>query len=627
MILPPSEYSGEQGTWVAGRVVCVRRATLLPKSKGKKGKGKGADQPTEKCEVHLLGGDSTSEVLYVEAWGEAAAAYHTLSPKGRLQKLQNAKVISQRPLYSSSRLSYHLRIVGPIGIKTRVQELQDVQPPWSTLPAHHPFVDISDLRRVTDSLQVCLLGVVMHQPGVVSRTTQWGESQVCNALIRFKSTVIRTAFWRDTAKVMGTFSTGDEVALYQVKVQKISADEWEIRGTEATCIESCPSDLVDALRADTDLAAQPTDILTRGQATDYNAAPAKPSCVGTLASLVVPGQPRELSGVYEVHSVSVLGLNPVLSSENFAMQCCSRCKRQVTDGAGACTSHPDAPVECRWIAKVSFADASGSCEGMLYHEALEPTGLFPDSVASLTPIQITTLGRRMRNVPWSLRIVYKKNDAKNHVEIKIMLPTITGEGVLRAWALPDVPEVHVGQACPFARCADVHFDQGLGATVVKGREITAARIWVRILPSLDNEEIAVPHTATGLRVTRRVQCAADPSDQQTYSLTQAGLCSGVQWLMQAPDQSTWLVLVSKRLADTVFVALGNLDLKGLPLSTLGGYILPTMAKKTGQLLTMLPADTPLKRKALIDDQTPVPPASAQELHQFGDRLQLVAGTP
>ena len=87
------------------------------------------------------------------------------------------------------------------------------------------------------------------------------------------------------------------------------------------------------------------------------------------------------------------------------------------------------------------------------------------------------------------------------------------------------------------------------------------------------------------------------------------------------------MLVSKRLADTVFVALGNLDLKGLPLSTLGGYILPTMAKKTGQLLTMLPADTPLKRKALIDDQTPVPPASAQELHQFGDRLQLVAGTP
>ena len=121
MILPPSEFSGEPGTWVAGRVVCVRRTTLLQKNKGKKGKGKGADQPTEKCEVHLLGGDSTSEVLYVEAWGEAAAAYHTLSPKGRLQKLQNAKVISQRPLFSSSRLPYFLRIVGQIGIKTRVQ--------------------------------------------------------------------------------------------------------------------------------------------------------------------------------------------------------------------------------------------------------------------------------------------------------------------------------------------------------------------------------------------------------------------------------------------------------------------------------------------------------------------------
>ena len=70
MILSPSEFSGEQGTWVAGRVVLVRRTTILPENKGKKGKGKGGDQPTEKCEVHLLGGDNTSEVLYVEAWGE-----------------------------------------------------------------------------------------------------------------------------------------------------------------------------------------------------------------------------------------------------------------------------------------------------------------------------------------------------------------------------------------------------------------------------------------------------------------------------------------------------------------------------------------------------------------------------
>ena len=86
------------------------------------------------------------------------------------------------------------------------------------------------------------------------------------------------------------------------------------------------------------------------------------------------------------------------------------------------------------------------------------------------------------------------------------------------------------------------------------------------------------------------------------------------------------MLVSKRSADTVFVALGSLDLKTLQPSTLAGYILPTIAKPMGHLLTMLPAATPLKRKAMIDDKTPAPAASAQEQHQFGDRLQLSDGT-
>ena len=45
----------------------------------------------------------------------------------------------------------------------------------------------------------------------------------------------------------------------------------------------------------------------------------------------------------------------------------------------------------------------------------------------------------------------------------------------------------------------------------------------------EGEEVAVPDpTATGLRVSRRVRCAADTMDDQEYVLRQSGLSSGLQ---------------------------------------------------------------------------------------------------
>ena len=80
MLLPPSEYEGEVGTAVAGRVVLMRRTQVSSKGSpsGKGGSKKGsasstAKGPVNKCEVHVLGGTGMGDVVYLDAWGPDAA--------------------------------------------------------------------------------------------------------------------------------------------------------------------------------------------------------------------------------------------------------------------------------------------------------------------------------------------------------------------------------------------------------------------------------------------------------------------------------------------------------------------------------------------------------------------------
>ena len=80
LLLKPSEYKGDKGTAVAGRVVIMvtqevkmkesKSLAASPPGKGK-GRGKQAGQAgfSAKLELHLAGTDSINEVVFVEAWG------------------------------------------------------------------------------------------------------------------------------------------------------------------------------------------------------------------------------------------------------------------------------------------------------------------------------------------------------------------------------------------------------------------------------------------------------------------------------------------------------------------------------------------------------------------------------
>ena len=140
--------------------------------------------------------------------------------------------------------------------------------------------------------------------------------------------------------------------------------------------------------------------------------------------------------------------------------------------------------------------------------------------------------------------------------------------------------------------------------MVHTKETTNVRLLVRVLEDLEDEDSATPDTEAGLRVTRRIVCAADKSTPTVYKLTVAGLCRSVQWLLRAPADSLWMVLASKRGADDTFVGIAYVDVTKYPASFFEKYIALTYQRPQGPVLVMGSTDTPLKRRRLIDDAMP-----------------------
>ena len=164
-------------------------------------------------------------------------------------------MVNSSPKYSISRFNYYFRVVGPLGIKTSILECTEA--PWTEIPLHHPFIDLASLGRVQDSLQVCVLGIVTHQPGLVHRETTWGAADVCNAVLRQGRTEIRCGFWRRHGEELAEHVVGEAVALMR------KGDSWELFANESTVVQRCPGDLAEALRDSTDISegvAAPTSL-------------------------------------------------------------------------------------------------------------------------------------------------------------------------------------------------------------------------------------------------------------------------------------------------------------------------------------------------------------------------------
>ena len=118
MVLKPSEYWGEEGTCVVGRVVMMRGpfkpekkaagedATPPPKGwkgasgkkGGKGGKIKAPQAVSQKAEVHFLGGTTLSEVLYMDAWADGADQLMGAVKEGSVYRISGARNIKSAPI-------------------------------------------------------------------------------------------------------------------------------------------------------------------------------------------------------------------------------------------------------------------------------------------------------------------------------------------------------------------------------------------------------------------------------------------------------------------------------------------------------------------------------------------------
>ena len=313
MAMSPSEYTGEGGTCVYGRCV-LSRGPFSPEQheggwsnksgKGKKGKkGRDGDQEKLKTEIHILGGSGMGEVLFIEGWADGARQLARALQRGQVYRIKDAKIINSKPKFSTSRLDSYLRFVPPIGVSTKIEVW--VEGPSVPLPLHHPFVDLQSLQRVAGSIRVSLIGVVPTQPGLVSRETNYGTAEVCNAVIQQKGHLVRCGFWRTHGRSLSEYPVGTAVVLHQVNVYTKNGG-WEVASTESTIIEECPQELREPLLSETNLQADGITLTQQMSNVDYNTAKTTPATLSGLASVISPQAARELRGVFEVHSVAVI---------------------------------------------------------------------------------------------------------------------------------------------------------------------------------------------------------------------------------------------------------------------------------------------------------------------------------
>ncbi len=407
---------------------------------------------------------------------------------------------------------------------------------------------------------------------------------------------------------MAAYPVGTALALHQVSVYHKNGG-WEVAATEATQIEECPQEL----RQDLLDAWMPS--------VDYNVVKATPATLSGLASVILPQNPRELEGVFEVHSVAVLGVSSVLNDGAFQMRSCTKCKAIVHTDLDRCEQCTDFEgFEQRWILSLDLADQKGGCSAMLYHDtAAGIPFLDGDGADDANKLKINSA---FRAKPWSIRVVYKKNEMKrtNYLEIKRMEPTLTTEGVVASFRLLPTPHVPNQDACPFALCASVSYDNDLGVLTVDEVGVKAVRLLVKVLAPGETEVCATPDpTNSGFRVCRKVTCALAPDESdKTYEIKIAGISSRVQWLMTAAADACYLITAQGRGADKAFTVIAHEDTKAIGekqyVLLMDGHI----HHKGDVAVAHASTDTPQKRLQSLNDAVP----AAETPQSFNKRRRL-----
>ena len=608
--LKPSEFQGEPGTAVVGRLVIKRDQTIKPKAgarpKGAKA-GKGIPADTYKLELHLCGGPSIGEVLYAEAWGESAKAFFSRFERGQILSIQGAEVVNAPPKFSTSRLPYFLKLKAPFSVRTIVKVVEDNV--WSTLPDRHPLQPLKALVRVEHRQQVCVsVKVVQHQEPVPRGTAQ-GSVLVCNSMVQQGTTQIRCAFWRDHASALGAYQEGDWVLMLQVMAKQRDGG-WELVANDATTLESCPADLVEQLIAEEAEGGGTLTCITQSRSKDWERCSATPATLSALVGTIVPGLPRKFSDVYFLHGLQVMGVSSVRQeSDAWFMEACETCKR-----SAPCATHPEAPTSKRWLLKVLLADACTQHDFVLYHDVM--TKALPDLAGRLAanvsgddllrPYKREILDE-LRSQPWSIKVTFRENEYTqvNELECRFLIPTIDRAGeVLQCVPKSPLPVHGLGNGCPIAQLSETSYDNDLG--LVKAGDFCgmSVRIFVKISEQdcPDDEACVQDPGSAGLRVKRMVHCALS-SQEETWQITIAGPPSVVNPINRARAGDCFFVVAMMTSNNKTFQVNWFAKIPESCRDSLLGFMKQQLTLQKGVHVAFGEKMTPTKRLKVIGDES------------------------
>jgi hypothetical protein len=587
----------------------MRKQTIKPKENKGKGKGKGKTKgDTTKVEIHLSGGDTVAEVLYAEAWGEAALSLERAWTEGKCIFIQNADVVQSGPTYSTSRLPYYLRIKAPVGVRTLIREV--TWEPWTQIPAGHPTLPLEALTRIEHQQQVCVKVIVVGHQEPVTRQTANGAIEVCNTMVQHGETQIRCAFWRSAAALLGAHKNGVALLMNQVVVKRKDGG-WELTATDSTTLHVCNEEDTESLEYEMRRGGTPTCI-TRMARRDYSMCAAYPSSLSALVAAIVPGQMRKLANVYFIHNLQIMGISAVRQdSDAWFIHSCETCKRQIP-----CEQHQDARGENRWLLKLQVADAHVKQEFILYHdqmqEALPDLSSGLDSNIHAGDVQADykiKIVQAMRSRPWSMKTTFRENEysMSNELECRLLVPTVTDGGeVLDCCPTAPLPSVAVGTGCPMASPAAITYDKELGIMKVN-TDICASsvRMFLRVSKEdlADDEACEQDPNSSGMRIKRLVNCALTDDAETKAVLSVAGPPSAVNWLTRALPGALFFVVVMRSSVDDSFIANWHASISEAQAGPILAFAKAQYGLQQGRALDFQEASTPTKRVKAIEEES------------------------
>ena len=618
MLVPPAEYDGQEGTAVAGMVQQTRYVEIPPKaipagSGGKSGgKGAKAAQPKWKFEAHLGAGatPTPSNVVYMEAWGDAAHAAHKLLVQGKPFSVEGATMVSKAPQYSPSRLTYWLKLEGPLGIKTVVKPL--TEDPWISLPKTLPTVPVASLNNPPDTRPVCVCGVLVDTPVVGPQSTPYGSKDVANFKIQYEKDDIRCAFWGAEAALLAQgFSAGDFVFLECVVPLNKGLRGWELGATKATRVELCESVMRERVTATTlpHVGSQEVKSLSTQVAVDYSTCKSRTVTMGALLNVPATNELRDLGKeVYRVHDLTIMGISGTNAEDKWQLISCKQCKKQVSADSGVCSQHPVAGTELRWILSLALADGSGTGEAMIYHDTVQKITRF--SSASSLPLTTSVkrdLAQWLRAVPWSAKFVFKADTYKktNTLEIRWLEEVLDRDSaeILESWT-PAPPALQKnGLGVIPSGLEKLGFDTTFGHMLVSAGACAAVRTLVSISKQLDEDACVVTDPASkGLRVTKDCTCSLDGSK---IKVSCAGLPSQCNWLNKADEGDLFLCLCTSTSDNILHVKAHHKISSGTAAASWQKYMKAAAAKSCDESKLLSAASveaTPTQKKRALDKE-------------------------